>query len=664
VFIASVPSITGTVSVTSNLPSATFNISGPASFTSSGKSATFTNAPTGTYTIAFGAIPGYITPPSQTQVLASGGTVQFSGVYVLPSLVASPASLNFTYRVGQGRSSASQSLSLSANAGTLNFTASASTVPPGGNWLSVTSVGGSTPATLTIAVAQNLGPGTYRGNLTVAALGAANSPLVIPVDLTVTIPIGAGLSITHVSPVSGIQGQTIADFQVVGTGFQPGATLSFGGAGISVSSISSLSPGRIDASVSIADNATLRAQDVIVTNQSLQQARLNSGFTVAPLVWNKLNGPWSSACDSSFGAIAVDPKNQKVIYLGSSHLTQGCGLYKSTDGGQSWQAIDTGLPQVGAFSQHYPAISKIVVSPSNPRILYIGTFVDTGIVGLRGQVFVSSNSGSSWSDASGTVIDLVGDHQIHNAVLDLAIDPTSASRVYVSVVGAGIFTSSDSGSHWQNIRAGTVAAGATDYYAVVRISSFDPSVIYSSGFTSYSVTIIPCDLDQNCIDLNGILPLLPQRSTDRGADWQALKGPACGPLTCPDVSDIAVDPRDSNVIYASTLAYLDPTGLFTVSNKGIFKSMDGGMTWAGINDPSRTNLSQFPIFHLVIDPLVPSTLYAVAGFSSIFRTLDGGASWSTVSATGLPVSTFVAAIAKGNGTTYALTSGGVYVAPL
>lgn len=87
----------GTISVTANLSTATFAITGPASFSGSGTSATFTNASVGAYTITFGSVPGYIAPKPQTQTLVSGATLVFSGIYVpaAPLINVTPALLDF-----------------------------------------------------------------------------------------------------------------------------------------------------------------------------------------------------------------------------------------------------------------------------------------------------------------------------------------------------------------------------------------------------------------------------------------------------------------------------------------------------------------------------------------------------------------------------------------
>ena len=79
---------TGTINVTTNLPAATFTITGPATYNGSGTSFIQTNAPVGTYTITYGAAPCYSTPLSQTLTVAAGGAITFNGTYQGASTVS------------------------------------------------------------------------------------------------------------------------------------------------------------------------------------------------------------------------------------------------------------------------------------------------------------------------------------------------------------------------------------------------------------------------------------------------------------------------------------------------------------------------------------------------------------------------------------------------
>src|ERR1017187_2112670 len=94
------PTTSGTISVTTNLASGTFTITGPTTYTGSGTSATF-SAPPGQYTIIFGAAAGYDTPAQQTQTLAVGATITFTGSYPsFPPLSVNPHPLESTYKAG------------------------------------------------------------------------------------------------------------------------------------------------------------------------------------------------------------------------------------------------------------------------------------------------------------------------------------------------------------------------------------------------------------------------------------------------------------------------------------------------------------------------------------------------------------------------------------
>src|ERR1022692_2619653 len=183
----------GGIIVTTNLPAATFLITGAATFTGSGTSGSFSNAPPGQYTIAFGDLVGYVTPNTQTRNLVVGGTITFTGTYLpLTSLKVKPASLNFSYPIGFVGPFSPETLVLSSTAGTpLSFTAAATvTSPAGGSWLSISPTAGTTGTpTGTLAVSvnlQGLAVKTYHGQITITAPGATNNQVTVPVTLAIT----------------------------------------------------------------------------------------------------------------------------------------------------------------------------------------------------------------------------------------------------------------------------------------------------------------------------------------------------------------------------------------------------------------------------------------------------------------------------------------------
>ena len=189
----------GGITVTTNEAAATFIITGAATFTGSGASASFPNAPPGQYKIAFGDLVGYVTPNTETQNLAVGGTITFSGTYisVQPTLGASATVLNFTYQQGVAEPPAPQYVTVSSSGASLSFNADASNTPPGGTWLSVSPTSGTTgtsTGTVSVSVSGGLTAATYNGQITITATGASNSPLVVSVTLAVTPPVATALT--------------------------------------------------------------------------------------------------------------------------------------------------------------------------------------------------------------------------------------------------------------------------------------------------------------------------------------------------------------------------------------------------------------------------------------------------------------------------------------
>ncbi len=92
-------------------------------------------------------------------------------------------------------------------------------------------------------------------------------------------------------------------------------------------------------------------------------------------------------------------------------------------------------------------------------------------------------------------------------------------------------------------------------------------------------------------------------------------------------------------------------------SEGIFKSLDGGLTW---NDASDANTTDKCLTSIAIHPTNPNIVYAAAPYAGVYKTINGGASWSLM--TGLPVDMRSVAIRPDNpNIVYAgALNGGVY----
>lgn len=198
-----------------------------------------------------------------------------------------------------------------------------------------------------------------------------------------------------------------------------------------------------------------------------------------------------------FSDIAYAPSDPNVVYAGSRgfkydfYAVSSLGMYKSTDSGESWKSINNGL------NMPMMNIHCVVVHPTNPDIVYIGTWKD--------GVFKTNDGGSSW---------IMKNNGLGGAeVRSLAIDPYHPETLYAGLgEGLGIFKSTNGGELWSEVNHG--------------ISLSCPSYLLPAGK----------------VTLNGSLETPPQLITSQDSysfvNWTS-------------VWDIVINPADSQVLYAA-----------------------------------------------------------------------------------------------------------------
>jgi photosystem II stability/assembly factor-like uncharacterized protein len=130
-------------------------------------------------------------------------------------------------------------------------------------------------------------------------------------------------------------------------------------------------------------------------------------------------------------ALAVDPTNPAIVYAGSFP-----GVFRSTQGGDNWVRVSTGIPQV---------VVALVIDPAAPSTLYAGT--DPG-EGTFGGVYKTTNAGGLWSPIN-TGLPSVGG----TAVQALALDPASGA-VYAGLETLGVYKTTNGGVSWTPASAG------------------------------------------------------------------------------------------------------------------------------------------------------------------------------------------------------------------
>ncbi len=100
-------------------------------------------------------------------------------------------------------------------------------------------------------------------------------------------------------------------------------------------------------------------------------------------------GEWQPLPDlpRSINTFAVDPSNPKVLYAGTGENGSGSGVYKSEDGGVTWQLAANGLPAAD--------VKALALNSSNPSQLY-------AMVDVRGAIYTSPDAGANWKRLADT----------------------------------------------------------------------------------------------------------------------------------------------------------------------------------------------------------------------------------------------------------------------
>ena len=168
--------------------------------------------------------------------------------------------------------------------------------------------------------------------------------------------------------------------------------------------------------------------------------------------WTAINGGLTSL---EVYAIAVDPTSAGTVYA----ATVGDGIFKSTTGGAAWSTVNTGLTSLYVVS--------LAIDAANPGTVYAGT---------GNGVFKTTNGGANWASSSSGIG--------FATMRALAIDPTSPSTVYAGGIGV-VYKTTNGGTSWSLVHIGlesvehTVTPGINEL--VVDPSS--PSTVYVTADT-------------------------------------------------------------------------------------------------------------------------------------------------------------------------------------
>jgi photosystem II stability/assembly factor-like uncharacterized protein len=276
-------------------------------------------------------------------------------------------------------------------------------------------------------------------------------------------------------------------------------------------------------------------------------------------------------------ALAIDPVIPTTIYVGTEG--GGPGLFKSTDGGDHWTQLNSPLYQGSVPDQ----ISSIVIDP--PSTLYAGG---------SGYIYKSADGGNTWSESmsfgAGTV------------QVQLAMDPADPSTIYASGPAfspGAMYKTTDAGASWNQL----VNFPSTNVTAIV-VDPQNSSIVYASVAGGAAMGV--------------------WKSEDGGATWS---NPSGFPYA---MNTLAIASDDPNILYAGAVSL--PLGF---EGTGVYLSTNGGLTWTGLSGPFNGMPSPFSVNAIAVQP--GNSAHALAGGfmdgdfadqGGIFETTDSGVAWT------------------------------------
>ena len=222
--------------------------------------------------------------------------------------------------------------------------------------------------------------------------------------------------------------------------------------------------------------------------------------------------------------IAIHPTDFSTWYV----AVGSGGVWKTTNSGTTWTPIFDDQPSY--------SIGCVVLDPSNPEIVWVGTGENVGgrHVGFGDGVYKSLDGGSSWKNMGLT-------NSQH--ISEIIVDPTDSNTVYVASQGPlwspggerGLYKTTDGGATWSNILSAGQWTGVTD----VVMDPRDPKVLYAATWQHHRTVAALIDGGPE----SGI-----SKTDDGGATWSRLEtGLPKGNM---GKIGLAMSPQNPDVVYA------------------------------------------------------------------------------------------------------------------
>ncbi|MCX5762256.1 MAG: glycosyl hydrolase [Gemmatimonadetes bacterium] len=288
-------------------------------------------------------------------------------------------------------------------------------------------------------------------------------------------------------------------------------------------------------------------------------------------------------------AVAGSTKRPYEYWMG----TTGGGVFKTTDGGMSWQ------PSTDKYFGG--TIGAVAVAESNPDIVWVAG----GEGDIRGNtapgegVWMTKDAGKTWTrDAF---------FDVKNHSRRIRIHPTNPDVIWIGVLGhafgandqRGVFKTIDGGKSWRRVLFRDANTGISD----IDVDPNDPNVLYAAFWRAHRT---PWSLESGGPG-GGIF-----KSTDGGENWTELTSNPGLPKGLLGKIGLTISPAKSSRVWA----------LIEAEEGGVYRSDDGGGTWAKVNDERKLRQRAWYYSRIVADPKDSNIVYGLN--VQWFRSRDGG----------------------------------------
>jgi photosystem II stability/assembly factor-like uncharacterized protein len=362
-------------------------------------------------------------------------------------------------------------------------------------------------------------------------------------------------------------------------------------------------------------------------------------------VWKSTDfcSTWRSLFDqqntSSIGALAIDPSSPDVIYCGTGEANAirsyypGTGIYKSTDGGVTWNP--------SGLSESF-CIGAIAINPQDPRILYVAAMGSLRRKTEQRGIFRSTDAGASWERML-FVADSVG-------AIDVVLNPLQPNRIIAAMwerqrredaiknggPGSALYRSTDGGGSWSVLTGGFPSGQPTLGRVALDMCNSKPLTVFAlaagsdginnglyksmDGGTSWTLVNANVGSSSNYGWFNRIVRSDPSNEAHLLCGGMMMEVSHDGGVTFPSTLPFHVDQ------HAVAFAPSDPRYVVVGNDGGIVSSTNGGTNWV-----TSASLPVTQFYAGEIDPTNPDVLLGGSQDNSTVRTLTGRTDdWETI----------------------------------